>query len=136
MRCVLYWFFCLCTILLFVAVATMFSGDLKSAGDMFSGIWKQFSPAILASVLLLPLVALDVVRFSHRFVGPLVRLRNDLKRLADGEEVRPVNFRKNDHWHDLAEQFNRVANYQRQLREQIEESKTVNKAEADYETIG
>lgn len=135
-RCVFYWFFCLCTILLFVTVASMFSGDLKSAGEMFGGIWKQFSPAILASVLLLPFVAADVVRLSHRFVGPLVRLENELKRLADGEQVRPVNFRKKDYWHGLALQFNRIASLQRQLQEQIESSDTADETKSEYETTG
>ena len=93
LRCTLYWFFCLCSIMLFVAIGTAFSGNLQSAGDMFSKLWRQFSPAILASVFLLPLVIIDVIRKSHRFVGPLIRLQNEMQRLADGQDVAPVHFR-------------------------------------------
>ena len=54
------------------------------------------------------MIAIDTVRASHRFVGPLVRLENELRRLADGESVRPIQFRAGDQWHSLADQFNRV----------------------------
>jgi nitrate/nitrite-specific signal transduction histidine kinase len=112
----MYWFFCLCTIFLFVAIATTFSGDLKSAGEMFAGIWRQYSTAVLASVFLLPLVIWDVIKFSHRVVGPILRLQQELQKLADGQPVQPLQFRTNDFWHPLAEQFNRVAAAQNELR--------------------
>lgn len=108
-RTVLYWFYCLCTIFLFVAVGSLFSGNLATAGEMFAKTWQQFSPAVLASLFLLPLVILDVLRSSHRFVGPLIRLETEMKRLADGHPVEPIRFRKNDYWHELADQFNRIA---------------------------
>ncbi len=107
-RCTMYWFFCLCTIFLFVAIATTFSGDLKSAGEMFAGIWGQYSTAVLASVFLLPLVIWDLIKFSHRVVGPILRLERELRKLADGQPVQELHFRNNDFWHSLADQFNRV----------------------------
>ncbi len=132
-RTVMYWFFCLCTVILFVAVATLFSGELNSAGALFAGIWKQHSAAVLACVLLLPLVAIDVVRFSHRVVGPLVRLENEMRRLADGEPVAPIKFRQNDYWQSVADQFNRVAAIQQQLREQ--QSSVAEKEAPEYQAV-
>lgn len=115
-RTVLYWFFCLCTIFLFVAISTLFSGNLQSTGEMFSGLWKQYSTAVLASVLLLPFVIWDVIKFSHRVVGPLIRLRNEMRNLASGAEVQPIRFRKDDYWHELADEFNRIILLNQDLR--------------------
>ena len=108
-RCAMYWFFCLCTIFLFVAVAQAFSGELDSAGQMFSKLWKQYSSAVLASVLILPLVVWDVIKFSNRIVGPLHRLESNMEQLAKGHEVRPLVFREGDFHHSLANQFNKLA---------------------------
>ena len=109
LRCSLYWFFCLCTIFLFVAVAQAFSGELEPAGQMFSKLWKQYSSAVLASVLLLPLVIWDVIKFSHRVAGPLKRLENEMDRLAAGQVIKPVMFREGDFHHSLAKRFNQLA---------------------------
>jgi hypothetical protein len=46
---------------------------------------------------------------SNRFVGPLVRLRRSMRKLARGEHVDPICFRDNDFWHDFANEFNAVA---------------------------
>lgn len=109
LRCAMYWFFCLCNILLFVGLASMFSGNLQPVSEIFYGLWRQFSAAILASVLLIPLVVWDLTKFSHRVVGPIVRLEGQLRRLADGKEVGTLKFRSNDYWHSVAVQFNRVS---------------------------
>ena len=62
--------------------------------------------ALVASGSLLPIVLLDMVKFSHRFAGPMVRLRESMRRSAAGEHVEPIRFRDGDYWHDLAEAFN------------------------------
>lgn len=62
--------------------------------------------AISVSALLLPVVLYDMVRFSHRFAGPMVRLRDCMRRAAAGEEVGPLRFRDDDYWQELADAFN------------------------------
>ena len=42
------------------------------------------------ALALLPLVVVDVLRLSNRFVGPLLRLRRSLRQLARGEYVEPI----------------------------------------------
>jgi hypothetical protein len=64
---------------------------------------------LAASLILLPIVMIDVVRMSNRFVGPVVRLRGALNELAETGHTGPVVFRDNDYWHELAVDFNRVA---------------------------
>lgn len=68
-----------------------------------------WAPSLIAFVVTLPIASLHLIRFSHRFAGPVHRLRGELRALANGEQRRPLKFRKGDYWTDLADDFNRVA---------------------------
>lgn len=59
----------------------------------------------LVSFALLPIFVWDIIKFSHRFVGPIVRLHSHVRELDDGCESR-LTFRANDYWLDLADDFN------------------------------
>ncbi|TWT30308.1 hypothetical protein KOR34_48660 [Posidoniimonas corsicana] len=76
--------------------------------------WGPMAVALLATA---PMAALDMARFSHSLVGPVVRLQRLVGELADGKAVPKVTFRKNDHWHDLAAEFNRLSAEVARLRE-------------------
>lgn len=117
-RCVFYWSCCLGTVFLFVTISMAFSGKLTTFGELFAGVWSQYSTPVVASFLLLPLVVWDMIKFSHRFVGPLIRLEGEMRRLANGESVRPLQFRKDDYWHGLADQFNALRTRHLQLEHQ------------------
>jgi hypothetical protein len=41
--------------------------------------------------------------------GPILRLRRALKEVADGLPAKPLNFREQDFWRELATDFNRAA---------------------------
>lgn len=62
--------------------------------------------ALLVSGLLLPVVLYDLVRFTNRFAGPMVRLREAMQRAAAGESVEPIRFRDGDYWQEFADAFN------------------------------
>jgi len=70
---------------------------------------------LFASGLVLPFLLLDLVRVSHRFAGPVYRLRSSLRDLADGKTVAPITFRDNDFWYEVATEFNRVLERVRDL---------------------
>jgi hypothetical protein len=57
-------------------------------------------------IAILPLFVWDTVTLSHRFAGPMCRFHNSIKRLAAGEEVRPIRLRKGDFWTNFADDFN------------------------------
>jgi hypothetical protein len=57
-------------------------------------------------VFLLPVFIFDTIKLSHRFAGPVLRLRNEMRAVADGGELRRLSFRKGDFWHSLAEDYN------------------------------
>ncbi|MDG1874162.1 MAG: hypothetical protein P8J27_09635 [Mariniblastus sp.] len=69
-----------------------------------------FAPAILASLILLPLFLYDHLKESHRVVGPIHRIKAEMKALAEGGSAKEIRFRKDDHWADLATEFNRLSN--------------------------
>jgi methyl-accepting chemotaxis protein len=77
--------------------------------------WRQFVetiygnlPAFLVLLLLVPIVAWDTVRMSHRLVGPLVRFRRTIQDIADGELVRPIKLREEDYLTEMRDEFNRM----------------------------
>ena len=71
-------------------------------------IWNQYAPVFIAVGLLIPFFVYDVLRFSHRFMGPLYRLHRSLQALGRGEAVEPLRFREGDMLHEMAEAFNQV----------------------------
>ena len=72
-------------------------------------MWYYYGAALVASLLLLPIVLIDIVRLSNRFAGPLVRLRRSMRALARGEKVQPIHFRGSDFWQEFADEFNAIA---------------------------
>lgn len=57
---------------------------------------------------LLPMFLYDTIKLSHRFAGPVARLKNGLSSLADGRNVDEIKLRKSDFWIEMAADFNRV----------------------------
>jgi hypothetical protein len=108
-RATFYWFFCLLTITLMLICWNAYHGPSRRFMDLFADLYYRYAPALAASLLLLPVVLVDVIRLSNRFVGPMVRLKGALQDMADGRPAQPVNFRDNDFWRDLATDFNRAA---------------------------
>jgi len=76
--------------------------------------------SILAVVLLLIITGILLIfigiRFSHHVAGPLHRLENTIDKLAKGEEVESIHFRKTDALGDLAEKFNVIIKRLNQAR--------------------
>lgn len=104
-----YWMFCLLSISLMLLCWEAASGPPRRFSTLAADLYQRYAPALAATLLVLPLVMIDVTRLSHRFVGPIIRLRGALRRLAAGEEVQPIKFRDKDFWQDLADDFNQAA---------------------------
>lgn len=80
--------------------------ELVESPERLRALLSCLVVALVASAALLPIVLLDMVKFSHRFAGPIVRLRESMRRSAAGEHVAPIRFRDGDYWQDLADAFN------------------------------
>ena len=104
-----YWLGCEATVLLLHVLWRLSSGSV--AADPLPAttraVWDLL-PALLGALLVLPLVIVDVLRLSNRFVGPIWNLRNALKRTELGDPVPPVPRRPADFWPDLLERVNRL----------------------------
>jgi hypothetical protein len=108
-RTAIYWMFWLFSVSLMLICWSAFTGPKTRFVELVAELFDRYGPALLASLLLLPIVMMDVLRLSNRFVGPVSRLRAGLKDLAQGKLVRPLNFRDDDYWRELAVDFNEVA---------------------------
>lgn len=108
-RIVLYWCVTVAAMLVLAGLQVAWADPSTAFPVLLNRAAMAFGPALIAAVVLLPLVLLDAVRFSHRFAGPMTRLRNEAERLANGEKIAPIKFRDGDYWNDLAAEFNRMA---------------------------
>ena len=108
-RAIVYWFFCLLVVELLVLGWAMFSGPSRPFPVVIRQSLSLSAPAVFGSVLLLPVVLIDVLKVSNRFVGPIQQVRHTLRQLAKGEPARRVYLRKGDFWQELAHHTNLIA---------------------------
>lgn len=109
LRTAIYWLFCLMSVSLMLICWNAYTGPSRRFFDLLTELFYRYGPALFASLLLLPIVMMDVVRLSNRFVGPIMRLRKAMSTLATGQPATPLNFRDDDFWRELADDFNRVS---------------------------
>lgn len=95
--------------LLATAVILVFIEMLSGGTGGLARVRRMHAPTLVAILALAPIFARDMVRFSHRFVGPIVRLRREINELANGKANPPLKFRDNDYWQELAVDFNDIA---------------------------
>jgi signal transduction histidine kinase len=105
---VLYWLYCILSIAMMALVWILLCKQPVNCMDLLQQLWNSCAPALIGSALLLPLILLDCLRLSNRFAGPMIRLRREMKALAEGKVSRTVQLRDGDFWHDFAEDWNRV----------------------------
>jgi len=108
-RVALYWLFWLLSISLMIVCWNAYNGPSRRFVDLLTDLYFRHGPALAASLIVLPVVMMDALRLSNRFVGPIFRLRQGLRELADGKPTQPLNFRDNDFWRELGDEFNRAA---------------------------
>ena len=89
----------------------LFIGRLLAEGpgnplEQYARVFVDYAPAFLCLAALLPILAWDALRFSHRLVGPLVRFRKAMQDLAAGEPVRPIRLRDGDFLLGMRDDFN------------------------------
>jgi hypothetical protein len=85
--------------------------EYRTIGELYLTFTKDYSALAICSLVLAPIFLYDMFRQSHRIAGPLVRFQNSLKRLADGETVRPFKLRKNDLLTEFEAAFNEFLTY-------------------------
>ncbi len=105
-RVVMYWCYCLLGVTCLLACWSVFTVRPETSAELLKYVCSQYGPALAATLLLLPIVLLDCIRLSNRFVGPIFRVRRAVKQLANGEDIPPLKFRQGDFWYEFAQDFN------------------------------
>ena len=98
------------------------SGDIVGASfrsrEIVAASWLAPVPVILFFLAIAPMIVYDVLKLSHRIVGPVYQLHKAIKGLAAGEEIRPLQLREGDFWKEVAADFNALAEQVAALRKQ------------------
>ncbi|HYO24038.1 MAG TPA: hypothetical protein VEQ85_03730, partial [Lacipirellulaceae bacterium] len=71
-------------------------------------LWWTHGPLFLVMFFMLPVFIVDTIKLSHRFAGPIYRMRQTIRSLAKGGAYTPMKFRDLDFWQGLAEDFNQM----------------------------
>ena len=128
-RTVVHWLLYMAAALVAATIWTTYRSHDAFILSLAQEVLSNFAPAFIAGVALLPLFLYDQLRFSNRMVGPIYRLRQEMRKLTRGEGVQRLRFRNQDHWPELAEEFNRLAemvvNDRRALRQSAEEREEI-----------
>lgn len=108
LRAIAYWAGCMTIVM---GLAVLWQLLTKPAQPLFSSdeeMWACLRPLLLATILVMPTIIYDILVLTNRLVGPIVRLRSEMRKLARGEHVEPIRFRKGDFWQEFADEFNAV----------------------------
>jgi hypothetical protein len=76
--------------------------------EQYGRLLQDSYPALIGSVLLLPVMLWDLAKFAHRVVGPIYRFRKTLQALAAGQAVRPVKLRQDDFLTEMRDDLNQM----------------------------
>ena len=74
--------------------------------DHLASLWRNQGPFLVAGIFLVPVFISDTIKLSHRFVGPISRIRGVMRKSGAGECCELVRLRPGDFWHELAGEFN------------------------------
>ena len=105
LRLLIHWAVFVITAGAFLLFIELLTGVPRDAGKNLA---SRHGPTLLAVLVLTPVFLRDLCRFTNRFAGPMVRLRQAMHDLAEGREVEPIHFREGAFWTELATDFNEV----------------------------
>ena len=108
-RVLSYWCFWMLSLALLLFCWRVATGPRMPAAAHIRMLFLQLGPPCLASFILVPILVIDTLRLSNRLVGPLVRLKDGMRRLTRGEHVAPIHFRTGDFMDELATDFNKLS---------------------------
>lgn len=102
-----------CLIFLVTLMNLLFVWRLLADGpgnplEQYRQFLVDYAPMLACLAVLVPIMAWDAVKFSHRLLGPLYRFRKTVQSIADGEPVRPIKLRQRDYLTEFRDDFNRM----------------------------
>jgi hypothetical protein len=86
----------------------LLSEGASNPAEQFVRMFWDFLPVLVCLLVLVPVMAWDAIRFTHRLVGPMVRFRRTMQSIAEGKMVRPIKLREGDYLTELRDDFNHM----------------------------
>lgn len=84
-----------------------------AAGPVVAAQVTELNHGLIERLLII--VVLMIITFvvmglalTHRIAGPIWRIRTELKKVLDGETIRPLQFRSDDEFQDLPQMINQL----------------------------
>lgn len=78
----------------------------RTFADLYGQFVNEHFSMWICAIAILPIVLWDLLKFSHRVVGPLVRFQRTIESLTAGKKVEEVRLRNGDLLFDLQTTFN------------------------------
>lgn len=119
-RIIVYWIFWLATVLVLMLCWVASKTDGQPFCQLFADRLVPNLPALLTMIIVLPLVLVDAIRLSNRFVGPIYKLQTAMTQLARGELPDPVQIRHTDYWGEVTGSFNQALHQFEALKAEAE----------------
>ena len=108
-RVFVYWLFCVLFIMTPILIVHALRHPELSFSRQLCDIGANYWMSLLLAVLLLPMALMDALRLSHGFIGPMIRLRRQVERLAAQPGIEFSGCRETDFWGQLAVDVGRAA---------------------------
>lgn len=121
MQLVSLWLASIALALLLSLLLQYFANPIVDFADFLHRAGGYLLPFLLAFAATAPIAVHLILRFTHRFAGPIVRLRSEMAQLAAGGSPPPIRFREKDYWQDLAGNFNQIAGDLEKSRRRVNE---------------
>ena len=118
--------------------AVMAGAEPRSFSDLYGQFLHEHHALWFCAFAILPIVLWDLLKFSHRVVGPLVRFQHSLESLTAGETIHEVRLRNGDLLFDLQTTFNQYLASLRTLQSDSElaaQTDSASEPSADNELI-
>jgi len=112
-RVITYWACCVLFVVIPLCIGNTFRRPDLLFYEQFGNLWYQYWPVLVCMACMLPFFLLDALKLSNRFAGPLFRLRRHMHLLAEDKQVEPLIFREEDFCHEMALDFNRILERQK-----------------------
>lgn len=84
----------------------LIAAGLEDPAEQLVEMFFTYLPVLICLLVLVPVIAWDAVRFTHRLVGPLVRLRRTMQDITAGTPVPVMKFRQGDYLDEVRDDFN------------------------------
>lgn len=108
-RVLFHWaIFFLLSVLCLLALECFLGEPSLGLGGHLGVIWQKYGFFFLLMMAIIPSFIYDTLKLSNRFAGPMVRLKESIRQVADGQPAQPIKFRDGDFWSDVSDEFNRM----------------------------